>query len=336
MRLIANALILFILVLSLTLPAFAADPENAETDYVAIVNGTKIPRQSLEQKLNFVKQRYASQGQQLGEEQLNAIKKDIAQRMVEKELLYQKSRELSIDVDKDKVEDQINEFRKKFDDEEAYQKQLSGMGYTEALLRSEITENMAIQKLIEEEIASKISISDDELKSYYEDNTKQFETPAKVKARHILIKMDSEADETEKQAAKKKIKAAQKRIKSGEAFSQVAEDTSECPSSKKGGDLGFFSKGRMVKGFEEAAFSLEPGEVSDIVETRFGYHLIKVEDKKPADQKSFDEVKADLGEQMKNEKVKEGLDSYMESLKKGAKIQMNLPKAAESDSGSEG
>ena len=328
MRILARTVIALTLALALTLPAFAADEKEGGADYVAIVNGTKIPYQSLEQKLNFVKQRYASQGQQLNEQQLDSIKQDIAERMVEKELIYQKSQELGIEVDMDKVDSQINQFKKKFDDEKKYQQQLSQMGYTEDLLRSEIKQNMAIQKLIEEEIASKVALSDKELKKYYKSNTKEFATPAKVKARHILIKSQSDASESDQKEAKDKIEAAQKRLEDGEKFAKVAKDVSEGPSSKKGGDLGFFSKGRMVKGFEDAAFGLEPGEVSDVVKTRFGYHLIKVEDKKPASQKSFEEVKGNLKKKMKNERVKKEMDSYLKNLKKEADIKMNLPDSA--------
>lgn len=325
MRILARTFIALTLALVLTLPAFAADEKEEGADYVAIVNGEKIPYQSLEQKLNFIKQRYASQGQQLNEKQLNSIKQDIAERMVEKELLYQKTRELGIDVDMDKVDSQINQFKQKFDDEKQYQQQLSQMGYTEELLRSEIKQNMAIQKLIEEEIASKVSLSDKEAEKYYKDNTQEFETPARVKARHILIKTESDASESDNKEAKKKIQAAEKRLEKGEEFAKVAKDVSEGPSSEKGGDLGFFSKGRMVKGFEDAAFALEPGEVSDIVKTRFGYHLIKVEDKEPASQKSFEEVKGNLKEKMKNEKVSKEMESYLNDLRQKADIKMNLP-----------
>jgi len=333
MRIFARTFIALSLALTLALPAFAADKtkdagEKERPDYVAIVNGTKLPYQSLEQKLDFVKKRYASQGQQLKEKQLNSIRQDIADRMVEKELLYQKSQELGVEVDMDKVDEQINQFKEKFDDGKKYQQQLSQMGYTEKLLRNEIKQNMAIQKLIEKEIASRVTLDDEELKKYYKGHTKEFKTPAKVKARHILIQTGDEASEADKKEAKQKIEAAQKRLEGGEKFSKVAKEASDCPSSKKGGDLGFFSKGRMVKGFEDAAFALEPGEVSDIVKTRFGYHLIKVEDKKPASQKSFEDVKGSLKKRLKNERVRNELDSYLNNLKKEADIKMNLPDSA--------
>lgn len=328
MRIISQTLFICIIAVSLALPSFAADTkeggEAAGDDVVAVVNGEKIPRQELEQKVDFVKQRYASQGQQMGEDQLSTMKKDIVQSLVEKSLLYQKSQELGIQVDSEEVNSQLEQFKNQFPDEKQYEQQLSGLGYTEDSLRSEIEENIAIQELIEKEIASKISITDEDLKSYYEENQKEFETPESVKARHILIKADQEADKTEKQAAREKIQKIEKRVDEGESFSHLAKTESECPSSEKGGDLGFFSQGQMVKPFEEAAFSMEPGDVSDIVETRFGYHLIKVEDKKSASKKSFDEVRQGLEQRLKQQKIKEKMPDYVEDLKEAADIEINL------------
>jgi peptidyl-prolyl cis-trans isomerase C len=105
--------------------------------------------------------------------------------------------------------------------------------------------------------------------------------PEQVHARHILVKVDPKADATQKAAARKKIEDIQKQLKNGEDFSELAKKASDCPSNAKGGDVGYFGRGQMVKPFEDAAFSLKPGEVSGIVETEFGLHLIKVMDKKP-------------------------------------------------------
>ena len=110
----------------------------------------------------------------------------------------------------------------------------------------------------------------------------------------------------------------------------MAKEHSEGPSSKSGGDLGYFSHGQMVEKFDKAAFALEPGEVSDIVETRFGYHLIKVEDKKPASTKSLDEVKASIKDKLRNEKIMQKLEPYIESLKQKYPVEKNL---AEADQG---
>ncbi|MFP4531232.1 MAG: peptidylprolyl isomerase [Desulfobacterales bacterium] len=333
MRIIANTVIILSLAFLLASPACTADEKESKAEeqsdsYIAIVNGKKIPQKTLDQKLELIKKRAASSGQQLDAQRLASIKEDMVNNIVEKELLYQKSQELGMEVEPDTIDSQMEQFKQQFPDEEQYKQQLSALGYTEDLLRSEIETNMAIQKLIEEEIASDIEITDEDLKAYYENNPDQFETPDQVKARHILIKTDEEADEAEKEAARQKIQELEKQIEGGEKFSEVAKEESECPSSERGGDLGYFSKGQMVKPFEEAAFSLSVGDVSDIVETRFGYHLIKAEDKKEASKKTFDEVKDQIKEQLEQQKVEEQLPSYVENLKEAGDVEINMPESS--------
>ncbi len=330
MRILANTLVILGLVFLLASPSCTADEKNAnkegQTDnYVAIVNGKKIPRTELDHKMALIKKRAASAGQQLGEKRTANIEQDIVNNMVEKELLYQKSQDLGITVDPEMIDARMEQFKQQFPDEGQFQEQLSRFGYTEKSLRSEFEKNLAIQQLIEQEIAADVSIPDEELKTYYKEHPDQFKTPEQVKARHILIKTDSEAGEDERQAAREKIEQIEKRIENGEKFSEVAKEESECPSSKTGGDLGYFSRGQMVKPFEEAAFALAVGDVSDIVETQFGYHLIKAEDKKEASKKTFDEIKESLKEQLEQQKVKEKLPEYVEMLKEKGDVKINLP-----------
>ena len=335
MRIIANTVVILSLAFLLASPACTADEKEAKAEdpsgsYVAIVNGKKIPQERLEQKLTLIKKRAASSGQQLDENRLASIKEDMVNNMVEKELLFQKSQELDISVETEAIDSQMQRFKQQFPDEDQYKQQLSALGYSEDLLRSEIEKNMAIQKLIEEEIASNIDITEEEIKAFYENNPEQFETKEQVKARHILIKTGEDADEAEKQAAKEKIKDLEKRIEEGEKFSEVAKEESECPSSKRGGDLGYFSRGQMVKPFEKAAFSLAAGDVSDIVETRFGYHLIKTEDKKAASKKTFDEVQDQIKQQLEQQKVKEQLPKYVQNLKEKGDVEINMPSSSPS------
>ncbi|MBS3808714.1 MAG: peptidyl-prolyl cis-trans isomerase [Desulfobacterales bacterium] len=199
------------------------------------------------------------------------------------------------------------------------------MNYSEDLLKKQIKENLAIRKLIDEKIASKISVSDEEIKDYYENNQDEFKNPEKVHARHILVKSQQDASDEKKAEARKKIEEVQKKLEQGNDFSELAKEYSEGPSSKKGGDLGYFSHGQMVEKFDKAAFALEPGETSDIVETRFGYHIIKVEDKKSESMKSLDKVRDSIRENLRNEKLMQELEPYIASLKKKYPVEKNLP-----------
>ena len=141
-----------------------------------------------------------------------------------------------------------------------------------------------------------------------------------MRASHILIKVEPQADETQKARARKTLKTVQQKLQTGEDFGALAKEFSQGPSSSKEGDLGFFSRGQMVKPFEDVAFAMKQGEVSDIVETRFGYHLIKVTDKQPETKLAYADVKEQLGQHLKQQKVQQEISAYVEELKVNAKV----------------
>jgi peptidyl-prolyl cis-trans isomerase C len=143
-----------------------------------------------------------------------------------------------------------------------------------------------------------------------------------VKARHILVKVDTNASEADKAAARKKIEGIEAQLKKNGDFEKLAAENSDCPSSKNGGDLGFFSRGQMVKPFEDAAFALAPGGTSGIVETQFGYHIIRLEDKESASTQTFDQAKPGLQQKLKQGKIRDAVAAYIESLKNKSKIEI--------------
>ncbi len=136
-----------------------------------------------------------------------------------------------------------------------------------------------------------IQIPDDDIKSYYEYNIDNYTVPEKVRARHILFKVDRNAPAEEVKKVKEKALSVLKKARDGADFAELAKKYSEGPTRSKGGDLGYFSKGQMVKPFEEAAFKMKPGQISDLVRTRFGFHIIKVEDIKKAHTQSLEAVR---------------------------------------------
>jgi peptidyl-prolyl cis-trans isomerase C len=198
------------------------------------------------------------------------------------------------------------------------------MGLTESDVQKQIERGMAIQELIDKEVTEKIKVSDEETKSFYDENPQLFQQPEQVKASHILIKVQADAPADQKAEARKKIEAVQQKVQKGEDFATLAKTYSEGPSGPRGGDLGYFKRGQMVKPFEEAAFSLKPNETSEIVETRFGYHLIKVNDKKAAKKMTYAEVKDRLNEHLKKQKTESEASAYIETLRKDAKIEKFL------------
>lgn len=139
----------------------------------------------------------------------------------------------------------------------------------------------------------------DRVKRFYDEHPDRFNAPEKVRARHVLVRVPPDATAEAADAARERATALRARIEAGEDFAKIAAEASDDPGSKAaGGDLGFFQRGQMVKPFEEAAFVLEPGGLSDVVKTDFGFHVIRVEEKKPAESRSFEDARRDIAREI--------------------------------------
>jgi peptidyl-prolyl cis-trans isomerase C len=193
-------------------------------------------------------------------------------------------------------------------------------GVTMEEMRDNIQFSLRANKLFESQVKSDYAPTTEEISAYYNENKKKYDMPESVHARHILIKVDEKADDKAKAEKKGKIDAIHKQLVGGADFAKLAGEQSDCPSKAKGGDLGTFPRGRMVKPFEDAAFSQKVNEIGPVVQTQFGYHIIQVLEHSQAKQKSLDEVKGSIEETMKNRKRQESAQNYMEGLKQKAKI----------------
>jgi peptidyl-prolyl cis-trans isomerase C len=303
--------------------AWAAE-KNAPGDKVAVVNGVTISKETYDRELNFFVRRAAQGGKKLPDAQMAEMKNDVLESLIDRELLYQESKKKGIQIKSEAVSEQLQKIQQRYPSKEEFNKLLSNMGLTESDVQMQIARGMAIQELIDKEVSEKIKVSDEETKSFYDENPQLFQQPEQIKASHILIKVEADAPADQKAEARKKIEAVQQKVQKGEDFATLAKTYSEGPSGPRGGDLGYFQRGQMVKPFEEAAFSLKPNETSEIVETRFGYHLIKVDDKKPAKKMTYAEVKDRLNDHLKKQKTDSETSAYIETLRKEAKIEKFL------------
>jgi peptidyl-prolyl cis-trans isomerase C len=305
------------------MPAMAQEKQPSGKN-AAMVNGVAISMEQYNKELNVQLARGSQQGKQMSDDQLAALKNSILDSLIEREVLYQQSQKSGIQVSDQKVDDQLAGIKKRFPNETEYKNALSKMNLSEDEVKAQIKRGLSIRELIDQQITSKVVITDEESKAYYDKNPQMFKQPEQIKASHILIKVDAKADEAQKAEARKKIEEVQKKLKDGGDFAALAKEYSEGPSSAKGGDLGYFRRGQMVKPFEEAALALKPNEVSDIVETRFGYHLIIVYDIKPAQTLAYADVKDKINQRMKQEKVEKEAVQYVDKLKKDAKLEKFL------------
>ncbi len=315
-----NRLIIAAVAISfLTGPAWA-DKAASSGKEAASVNGQPISKSQYERELSVFQKRAAQKGRQLSDADLMTVKKRILENLIDTEVLYQESQKEGVKVDKQAINKEIETIKKRFPDEVAYKKALKGMDVSEKEIRAQIQRGLAINQLINTNVRQKITVTEEESKKFYNDNPNLFKQPEQAKASHILIKVAPDAEESKKIQARKKIETVQKKVRQGEDFGLLAKANSEGPSAQRGGDLGYFGRGQMVKPFEDSAFALNVGEVSKIVETQFGYHLIKVFDKKPARTIPYKEVQLRLEQHLKTEKEKTEIQGYIENLKKSAKI----------------
>ncbi len=333
-------LILFLVAMGFGLSAHAKedkqDKKNGKSvdsiTNIAVVNGTVIPRADYEKEVAGTvaalnEQAKANGKEEMLPEKIAELKKKMLEVMVNRELMIQDARKKAIKVAPDEVTAQIDKIKQRMGSEETFNRQLTASNTTETDLRAQFEKILYVNKLIEKEIAPKVSVTEDESKAFYDANPTVFKLPERFKVSHILVKMDANADKDAKAKAHKTMEAIQKRIKKGEDFATVAKEVSEDPSTKpNGGELvgmldGYIAKGQAPPPFEQAALALKPGGVSDIVETPMGLHLIKLTDKKEESILPYDQVREKLEQRMKQEKTGQMTATYIDELKKKAKIQ---------------
>ncbi|MGE0083172.1 MAG: peptidylprolyl isomerase [Desulfococcaceae bacterium] len=291
----------------------------------ASVNGKIISRSALDSEFKRMSQRFMQQGKEIGADKQDEFRKEILDNLINRELLYQEAEKKGIKADEEKIEARFAEVKKSAPTEADFQKMLTEMGVSEADIKTEIRRSFVIQEFIDSQITAGITVPDEEIKAFYDGHPDYFKKPEQVKASHILIKSDSvKDDEAAKKTARDKLRAIQEKLKKGEDFAELAKAGSECPSAPKGGDLGYFAKGQMVKPFEDAAFAMKTGETSDIVVTQFGYHLIRVTDRKPESTVSLDEAKAKISDHLKKQKSIETVNQHIEKIRAAAKIETFL------------
>ena len=313
-------LLIVLTLITLASPAYVGESQSAEQK-VAVVNGTVIKQAEFDSELNRVLERLQRTGRIPNDLERSQIKKQVLENLIARELLYQESQKKGIKVDQKEIEAQITALKGRFPSEVEFKNALSTANLTEADLRFQFERDVAIRKLLDDQIGGKSTVSEKESRAHYDGNLESFKKPEQVRASHILIKVDPGADEAKKAEARTKIESLQAKLKNGEDFGALAKEYSEGPSGPKGGDLGFFGRGQMVKPFEETAFSMKPGQVSGMVETKFGYHLIMVTERTPESTLSYEEVKDRLEQYLKQQKVQAEIAAYVENLKSKAKIE---------------
>jgi len=239
--------------------------------------------------------------------------------MIDEKILIHEAKKRKAGVNKKEIQDGIGEIRKRFGTEEEYNQELARQGLSEEEFKEQVKEQLMVIKLIDQEVKAKVvPPTDSEIEDFYKQNESEMVEPEQVRARHILIKVD---ENTDKKKALNKIREILKEVKKGDtSFAELAKKYSEGPTAPRGGDLGFFIRGQMVRKFEEAAFALKVGEISDVVETEYGYHIIQCIEKKASEKKSLEEIREYLRNFIFQKKMEERYGKWLRELRDKASI----------------
>ncbi|NIP51202.1 MAG: hypothetical protein GWN67_04595 [Phycisphaerae bacterium] len=258
------------------------------------------------------------------EKNRDRVRKQALDRVIILKLLEEEIEKAKIVATEEEVLEKIREFAAQQNlslDEFRETLKAGGMNFDEWKQQMRIELGIQYQKLIEAKIGDKLKVTEADANNFYSANIEQFQEIEQVKASHILVRPDPNTDPNEAKAkALAKSRTLLKQIKEGADFAELAKSTGGYPSAPRGGDLGFRPRGYWDPPFEKVAFELKIGQISDIVETQFGYHIIKVTDRKEAGVKPFEQAKGDIIKMLKQQKQGPFITKYIESLKAGAKI----------------
>ena len=340
----AVAVFSWIIVFFVAAASVAEDPNVAgDPNAVAVtVDGFEITEGALAVEMKPVLDKLAARSPNnpdFVQQYAERLRKQVLDGLIVEHLLDEKVKAAGITVSDQEVDEHIRKMAEKQSmSMEDFKSVVESLGKSLEQVRKRIARGLGYQKLMESQWKDRTAVTEQEAEEYYRRNTGEFHEGEQVRASHILIKPEQPAggDPNEQPADPNQAMAAARRqaaellarIKEGEDFEELARTHSSCPSASRGGDLGFGVKsdpnsgtrGTWVKPFEEAAFALEEGHVSDIVETRFGCHIIKVTDHKPAQTKPFEEVEESVIEQLRSEKQRQLGMEFIEKLKAEAEI----------------
>lgn len=283
----------------------------------AIVNGVEISGDAVQFELDRLVRFYMSHGMTMDEvkQNLPKLEEKALDQAIGAKLLLDRAQELDIPLMAADIDAEVSKVVTQVGGPENYKKALDAQGITEVQFRKELEKGAKVNKLVEQACAGIADPTEDEVAKFYEAHKAEFVVPHQVLCQHILAKGSDDA-------ALDKIKAIRERIVSGGAdFAEEAKKNSDCPSGQEGGSLGWFGRGMMVPEFDKVAFEMKKGEVSGVVSTQFGYHIIYKADEKGGGQQTLVDVHDQIKDLLRHEARGRAMDAFVAELRANAKIE---------------
>jgi len=248
------------------------------------------------------------------------FRRQAAERFVVRSLLEQEVAKRKITASDKDVDEAIAMIKMRLPKDMTMDDVLKRENMTMVDLRSNLMEEVRIKLLVESEVPTNTVVSDEDILKFYTDQKANFTQPETVSAKHILVMVDAKDTDKVKTEKKAKIEGIRKQLLAGGDFEKLAKENSDCPSKEKGGDLGSFPRGQMVKEFDDAAFSQPTNTIGAVVQTQFGYHVIKVTEHSVAKTNTLAEVKGKLVEYLRQKKQMGLFEAFVAKLKSQATI----------------
>jgi len=290
-----------------------------ESEMAAKVNGEAITKAEFQSQVDRNMERYRGTNHELPPSIETRIRESVLRRMIDDKMIELKAKELGAGVTKEELDEKFQEYKGRFRTDQAFQDYLKRSKNTEANMRDDLERNMLRDRVVEK-LSGAIDVTDEEVAKYFDENKQRFVEREQVKASRILLRTPPTMPEAEKNAAKKRAKELRAKAVGGSDFAELAKESSNGPEASRGGDLGWFARGRMPPEFDNVVFNMEANSVSDVVETKMGLEIIKLWDKKAEHQRPIEEVKENIKNSLLARKRNEKRRSILQDLKAGAKI----------------
>jgi peptidyl-prolyl cis-trans isomerase C len=303
-----------------TAPAAPVKPMPEQLpEVLARVNGEAVTKVDFDR---LIKNMEVSANQPVPAEKRNEVYRHALDQLVTYTVLSQETRARNVSVSDAEVEDNVKQMRSQFPNEDAFKKALAARGMTIEKLRADARIDMSINKMMEAEVAMQPAPTAAQVREFYDKNPEKFKQEEAVRASHILIRVAENADAATKKKLMDEAQSVLKQARGGADFAELAKKHSADGSAQQGGDLNFFTKGQMVPAFDQAAFAMKPGQISDIVTTQFGYHIIKVTERRPPASVPFEQVSDRIKEYLTEQQKQQKAQAFIDSLKQKAKIEV--------------
>jgi len=289
-------------------------------DEIARVNGVVITRREFQVEYRQAVDQHAREGQPVNEAYITSVRRSVIQRMVEEELLFQKSRQLGIVVSREEIDREVAAARARFKDEDAFDQELRRRYMDETQYRRKLHRQRAIDQVIDRLVMPSITISEEEIRRFYDANPKRYQTPEKIRLSHIIVRLAPGENPEAQTPARLRMEMIQKRLNQGEDFTLLAKQYSEEPRREQGGDQGYVQRGQLQPQLEVVAFELDVGVTSPILITAQGFHLIRVTDRTPEKVMTFEDARPDIQRTLLLAKRDRAVQTVIETLRNNADI----------------